>query len=113
MVPWRRSKKRVANKCYHGKADFPKRRPLSRSGFRVAAATEIEQCYGTLREGISMNSNRQNSEVVGVATRREDAGRKHWTAPSVIVSSVARNTAAKTSSGFGFETHSPGSLNGS
>ena len=39
--------------------------------------------------------------------------RKQWVAPSVIVSAVTRVTSAKTSSGFGFETHSPGSLNGS
>jgi hypothetical protein len=38
---------------------------------------------------------------------------KPWATPAVIVSSVRRETRAKTSSGFGFETHSPGSLNGS
>lgn len=36
-----------------------------------------------------------------------------WATPVVIVSSVRQKTRAKTSSGFGFETHSPGSLNGS
>ena len=38
---------------------------------------------------------------------------KPWAAPVVIVSAVKHRTQAKTSSGFGFETHSPGSLNGS
>jgi hypothetical protein len=41
------------------------------------------------------------------------AGRKRWAPPMIVVSVVSRVTAAKTSSGFGFETHSPGSLNGS
>jgi hypothetical protein len=40
-------------------------------------------------------------------------GLKPWAAPVVIVSAVKERTKAKTSSGFGFETHSPGSLNGS
>ncbi|HWD29699.1 MAG TPA: hypothetical protein VG387_21180 [Rhizomicrobium sp.] len=39
--------------------------------------------------------------------------RKRWVSPAIIVSAVASVTQAKTSSGFGFETHSPGSLNGS
>jgi hypothetical protein len=40
--------------------------------------------------------------------------RKPWVEPVLIRSADVRKvTAAKTSSGFGFETHSPGSLNGS
>ena len=61
-----------------------------------------------------MNGNsRDLKSDVGTAHAAEATVRKHWAAPVVIVSAISRNTGAKTSSGFGFETHSPGSLNGS
>jgi hypothetical protein len=52
-------------------------------------------------------------EAVNTSEASKIAERKRWVAPTVVISTVARVTAAKTSSGFGFETHSPGSLNGS
>lgn len=60
-----------------------------------------------------MADNIRTSEAASAGETPAGAGRKHWIAPTVVVSTVARVTAAKTSSGFGFETHSPGSLNGS
>ncbi|MEI9997319.1 MAG: hypothetical protein WDM91_22170 [Rhizomicrobium sp.] len=62
-----------------------------------------------------MTNTTQGPKAVGgsVDDTGVEPGRKTWVAPEVIVSVIARDTAAKTSSGFGFETHSPGSLNGS
>ena len=55
----------------------------------------------------------QASEAASTDMNPLAAGRKCWAPPMVVVSVVSRVTASKTSSGFGFETHSPGSLNGS
>ena len=60
-----------------------------------------------------MTINPSHSEADGSAHAPQSSVRKPWIAPTVVVSAVAHVTAAKTSSGFGFETHSPGSLNGS